>query len=599
MVGAEMDIVLGAKVDAGIANMNKFNATLVKTTQTADQFSVKTKTNFTGLSRVIQDLPFGFVAISNNLEQLISSAVPLGLVFSAIVSTLTFLQVGFSYWTRGIKQNKEELNEFTKSLKSAEAGATATGVKLQNFVNIARDSSRSLEERNNALREANNILGDHAQKLTLVTVGTQAATEEVNKFTTALINQALASKFADRVADLMIKQKDASKAYGAALSDYNKERKKSNDLDAGASASPFFNAQVTQNDILIKKYKDVSGAAANYKDITKQLTSTNQELFSLQLQGLQAVIPKQKESSETIAKILADLNTELTKDNLLEKALGVDETSQKISALESAIDRLLKIKVDPNSALINQLLGDISVLQLPQTLQNFAKFVKKNFAAEVEKAPFQGVSIADSIVHLSDIEAKNSLESMRDALQKAGRSVFSNQGILSDVSLLNDDEVKKNFDNLNNSIQSTAILASDVLGPAFDSVFNSIADGQNAFAALGSAIKHTIARLAAAAAEAAVLAIIINLATGGTGSLLKGFGSIFSQLSGIPKFAHGGVVTSPTLLVAGDRGPERITPVGYEGAASGNLQVEVVGQLSGDIIYLQQKRVAQRRGFTN
>src|SRR5690242_9454606 len=31
----------------------------------------KSTKNFTGLTRVIQDLPFGFIAISNNLEQLL------------------------------------------------------------------------------------------------------------------------------------------------------------------------------------------------------------------------------------------------------------------------------------------------------------------------------------------------------------------------------------------------------------------------------------------------------------------------------------------------------------------------------------------------
>ena len=58
--------------------------------------------DFTGLSRVIQDLPYGFNAISNNLTQLLPAAGAAGLAFSGIVTALTLAQVGFGAWTRGL-----------------------------------------------------------------------------------------------------------------------------------------------------------------------------------------------------------------------------------------------------------------------------------------------------------------------------------------------------------------------------------------------------------------------------------------------------------------------------------------------------------------
>ena len=53
-------------------------------------------------------------------------------------------------------------------------------------------------------------------------------------------------------------------------------------------------------------------------------------------------------------------------------------------------------------------------------------------------------------------------------------------------------------------------------------------------------------------------------------------------LKNIPKFATGGVVTKPTLIMAGEQGPERITPLGYEGSANNMWgSGEVVFQISG------------------
>jgi hypothetical protein len=61
---------------------------------------VKMGKDFTGLSRVIQDLPFGFNAIANNLTQILPAAGALGLAFSGVVAGLQFAQNGTGAWTR-------------------------------------------------------------------------------------------------------------------------------------------------------------------------------------------------------------------------------------------------------------------------------------------------------------------------------------------------------------------------------------------------------------------------------------------------------------------------------------------------------------------
>src|SRR6478736_5504398 len=134
MTAAEMDIVIGAEVTGAVNGLKQVQTQLVKSEQTAAKFTQKSGKDFTGLSRVIQDLPFGFIAIQNNITQLLPAAGALGLAFSAIVSAVTFASTGFRNWTGRTKEAQAATDEFTKSLHSAQAGALDTGVKLQAFV---------------------------------------------------------------------------------------------------------------------------------------------------------------------------------------------------------------------------------------------------------------------------------------------------------------------------------------------------------------------------------------------------------------------------------------------------------------------------------
>jgi hypothetical protein len=93
-------------------------------------------------------------------------------------------------------------------LISARESANSTGVALQSYVDIAKNGQLPLSQRNEALREANKILGEHGEKLTLTNIGTERATQLVQLYTTALIAQNVAAKYNDRVAQLIVDKQD-------------------------------------------------------------------------------------------------------------------------------------------------------------------------------------------------------------------------------------------------------------------------------------------------------------------------------------------------------------------------------------------------------
>lgn len=86
-----------------------------------------------GLNRVIQDLPFGFIAISNNLEQLLPAASGLGIAFSGIIAALSFAQLGFQNWTRGAGSASGQ----AKELSGATDGATTSQERFAKAIESA------------------------------------------------------------------------------------------------------------------------------------------------------------------------------------------------------------------------------------------------------------------------------------------------------------------------------------------------------------------------------------------------------------------------------------------------------------------------------
>lgn len=143
----------------------------------------------TDVNRVIQDLPFGFVAIQNNLTQLpesfkslsraakesgqsiggvllksLTGAGGIGFALSIVTSALAFATNGFGAWTRGLtssggaaKKAKEETEEFSKILQDAAQEAAKDATRVTTLFNALSSGTLSFEERKSALKELQSI----------------------------------------------------------------------------------------------------------------------------------------------------------------------------------------------------------------------------------------------------------------------------------------------------------------------------------------------------------------------------------------------------------------------------------------------------------
>lgn len=140
---SDIKIVIGADV-------SDLNRKLTQAGNITKDFAGKVQTGsnqatvaLTNLGRVAQDSAFGFVGIANNLNPLLESfqrlrletgsnkaalqalgssligAGGIGLALSVVTAAVTFAQMGFSAWTRGVNENNKAVDESAKSFTRA------------------------------------------------------------------------------------------------------------------------------------------------------------------------------------------------------------------------------------------------------------------------------------------------------------------------------------------------------------------------------------------------------------------------------------------------------------------------------------------------
>jgi hypothetical protein len=107
----------------------------------------KSAVNYQNFGRVLQDLPYGFNAISNNLTQLIPSVGMLGIAFTGVVTALTFMQVGFGAWTRGMGSAGEATDDLKKKMDGFNESAAKEIINFKQLTSVAANANIPLDQR--------------------------------------------------------------------------------------------------------------------------------------------------------------------------------------------------------------------------------------------------------------------------------------------------------------------------------------------------------------------------------------------------------------------------------------------------------------------
>jgi hypothetical protein len=585
------------KIVASAVGFDQVNKALESTSQTLTQTSeaaskagknlgnqLKVGTNkatqsLTDLSRVVQDAPYGFIGIANNINPLVESfgrlkaesgstggalksllsglsgPAGLGIAFAAITTAITFAQIGLSAWSRGSEKAKKSNEDFSRELEQAKESIKNVTYELENFIAVSDAASR---------------LSDINIKARFSDEGTQEA----------LTRQ---SKFISIAYDLQ-----------EAIDALNQAKQEYLDLTQGVDESEkdYQDRLKTSSDVVKKLINQVGNltqakeeqAAANRLAVIEEKRAEAERLKNL----------------DSIAKTLAKLEEDTRDQRSLAITFNISTLQEQANLVKAAITKLITVfNVDPKNEIILKLQADLADLNMQIRRENQIAPVKLPFEFDKKIPKLPAVKIPKiELPSLEDIQTAANLANLFSFLPTNFFKPFSEDTLLS---------IRKTFTEGFESIaEDTAILFGQTLGDALTGQA-SIGDFfKGIFASLGANLEALGKFLVKTAIEIELIqkTLFTNpfLAIAG-GIALIAIGRAISNATNRNAFAVGTRYAPGGMALVGERGPEMINlprgsqviPAAQTSQMMGGIggAIEVFGMLRGQDIYFSNKKYGQ------
>ena len=605
----------------------------------------KNNQQWTNLSLVIQDLPYGFRGIQNNLPALLGgfAAVtgPIYLAFSAIIAVLTVMDDKMRQSASAAKKLKEEQANLNDEILQSTQSAREQGILLKSYIGIANDATLSDKTRNEALKKANELYGDHNQKLTLANINTKAVKESVDGYIQSLIQMAVAQKYSDQVANNIIK----SDKIQAKLDEKNIIRQRLTAEVRGKQTNESRDLLDVYED-LRRVNKDISILESEQtKNVNELTTLTDKYSKSLELatelsakfgqveqkKGGKSAEKLQQEIDQKIAKAqdvqvsnfidtLNERNKEIVESELkLQEdiatlnAAGFTNYESAFTANKIRVEAINKKYIDKDIEQIHkgqQLIKKINDDYNKDKIDGQVKFTEayiKSLDAQLKAE----LRLNRNNVVLQQENIKNKITQLKFAQVFAAGNVKATEEINAALQKLNGTltGVGTNWANTANKIVS---IANDFLSNSFVSLGETIGQalaGEKVqpFVALAEILASSLMELGKALISFAVLegialtalkdptkwpiALAAGIAAVAAGAFLKAkLGKDKTQ-----KFANGGIISGPTMGLMGEypgaaSNPEVVAPLDklkdLIGGGTGTLEARISGN---DLLILMNK----------
>jgi hypothetical protein len=535
MAEESLKIVLTADNKQAIAAMKETILSLDGVDKAAGNSGNKVKklgTDFTGMSRVIQDLPFGFMAIQNNLTQLIPAAGGAGLAFSALMAGIQFAQVGLTYWTRGSKDASDAMSAQTKSLIDF-------NVKIYDVKDAFNSAKAGVLSKKEALDKYNDTLGSSIGYAKSIQEAEDLMVKNTATVVKAMQLRTQANVFQAKAAELN------ARLVSGEMFDFDKSW-----IEFAMNATKSF-------------FKNMNLAETVVTDVNKSLTQQNFLLDSANKLNEQAIQlektlvgsrTKPEATGKTEKKALSEMikarEAYFAEINRMADESLVKRDQRRLKEMKGEFDTIKPMAIDPKTG-----------KETSPEIQN------KAWSKELEKLKLttQGNSALNQVML-----QRNQIEEQRIA----------------------------NLE-LANNLTNTAMNS-------LTGLTNAMMNGQNIGQALGDMFKRLALDIALAAAKAAIFQAILSAVSGGT-SKGAGGGGFFKMFGKMLGFSEGGTVSGPKSgypvmlhgtehIVRPDQMRSIIASASQMGG--GNSRVVVEGRISGNDIFISQKRTSSFRALT-
>jgi hypothetical protein len=582
-------------VDDLAASMNQLATAQTQAAQAAASAGnsvKKSNMQWTNLALVIQDLPYGFRGIQNNLPALMGGiagmAGPLYLVGSAVIALFTAWDAGLFKTKNATNALNEAQKQYNETLKSSMGSAGEEIAKMNALISIAKNQEISMQKRLKAVKSLQDEYPSYFGNLDKEKILNGDVSKATDGVKTAIIERAKATAVASKINKLAAEKfaKD-EELYQLALQKTARVQAAVNFVRQFPSSAKHLKGLI---DASVSGIRDQENAIKSFVD------SIDRELNRLQ---------KIYTSAETTAIDLGDTGDD-------KKNKGAAAAKKKLENAKKEADKLA-LYVAKRLAASG---GEVAYIKEPEVDPLAAAKAFKDKMAYEKKASKDRVDFLKEQYQLEVSEAEGSFakiqlaeENMRIALNKGfmDGSIKLSEYIDATIEL----RKKSNQTVLAESKAAMAEMLKmgigimNALGPALDMLLEK---GANIGEVLSKAFNDIIKKLIKVAIAAAIAVALLSLIFPGTvakaGGAMKMFGNLVGGGMGLGSqlFANGGIVSGPTMGLMGEypgakSNPEVVAPLdklkGLIGGSGGTLEARISGN---DLLILMNK--AQRNNNT-
>lgn len=539
------------------AQTNMTNMSLPKTAKGLDQVGQSVKKSnmqWTNFALVLQDLPYGFRGIQNNLPALLGGiagvAGPLYLAGSAVIAFFTAVDNGMIKIGNSVKLTTK-YSEEAASLYASEI------VRLNGLYKAATNVNISMNERILAAKTLKDLypglLSQYSQEE--ITLG--KADTAFKKLTTTLWAYAKAKaaqtsleEIATKQNDLIIKRADLLDEFSKNnINNYSKEADYTSD---GIRLMSRYDLELDKRTRLLREnasaYNSLEAAAAKYLKI--QEANINAEV---KIQNFKEDPSKETEKAAKASRKKLD-------NAKKEAAKLAAYVAKRLSASGGETKYIAEPALDPSNAA--KLFKEKMDYEKKASKERVA-FLRDQYQLEVSEAEgsFDKIKVAEENMRMGldkgFMDGSIKLSEYIDAILELRKK--SNETVLAETKAVTAELLKIGIGLMN------------ALGPALDMLLEK---GASIGDVLSRAFEDIIKKLIKVAIAAAIAVAIISLLPGGQGKLAKAGGAMkmFGNLVGggmglgSQLFANGGIVSGPTMGLMGEypgakTNPEVVAPL--------------------------------------
>jgi hypothetical protein len=519
---SDVKIVIGADV-------SDLNRKLTQAGNITKDFAGKVQTGsnqatvaLTNLGRVVQDAPFGFIGIANNINPLLESFQRLQVeagsskaAFSALASGL----IGAGGLGFAVSVVTSLLTAFTMNADSAGGSAKNLSAGLEPLANKIKETKKAEDDFKDATLDASTaVLQQTENLLALKNIYTSLA-PEIDNVTASVIRQGTAQFLFDK------KNTEIQKLLSQEIQ---------REIDLRKKQRPFSGVQEYSSDLfskdkLTRDIAETKDKIRQINDLSFGLEDAFKNLFS------RAAGEGSKKKIRTITDVLKELDNQIQFLNNREILFLSSENKGKLDALGDALNELLKdFKLKPTNPIILDLKYQIDSITAKEELKT-ALLNTGLFSTDRKKSPLEGKVVVDFTPILNKPLFSKEIQALSQEATAIAQSVATQA-----------------FIGIGDAIGEAAAGNGNFFGNVFGAIFKALGAGIRQLGIYAITTSKLIVALKASIGT--TLGIAGGVALVALGTLISAAASKIQR----PKFATGVRNFEGGIATVGERGPETV-----------------------------------------